>query len=359
MPATIDRTAPPAATAAPSTPDRFHWWATGANLWILVGLFLDGWSHIRWPGEESFFTPWHGILYSGVAVAVAVIASEALRRRRLGLRLVEGIPDGYRLSAIGGIIVLFGGAADAVWHEVFGVEVGVEALLSPTHLTMAVAGALVAAGPLRAAWRDLRPEQPLRWVAVVAVAFTISLLAFFTQYVNPVSHHYAAMDADVAGGSVDLVHAAGVAGMMLWGAMLAVGVLLLTLRWRLPFGAVTAVVAIPTIFVASQRETWEMIPAAVVAGLLADALAARLPAGGGRPYTLRGQRLLSAVVPGLVTTGLLATLAVAGTVAWSVHLVTGAVTVSAAAGLLASVLAAPPAVPSAVDTGTSPVRQDR
>jgi hypothetical protein len=126
-------------------------------------------------------------------------------------------------------------------------------------------------------------------------------------------------------------------------------------------GAVTAVVAIPTIFVATQREHLRAAPRRRSSpGLLADA--ARRPAcrpGPERPYTLRGQRLLSAVVPGLVTTGLLATLAVAGTVAWSVHLVTGAVTVSAAAGLLASVLAAPPAVPSAVDTGTSPVRQDR
>jgi hypothetical protein len=341
-----------------ATPDRFHVWALGANLWILAGLFLDGWSHITFPGEESFFTPWHGILYSGVAVAVAVITSEALRRRRLGLRLREAIPDGYRLSAVGGIVVLAGGAADAVWHEVFGVEVGVEALLSPTHLTMAVAGVLVAAGPLRAAWRDRRPGAPLRWAAVLSVAQSIALLGFFTQYANPVAQRYASRGEDPVAGSLDLVHAAGVASMALYGTMLAVGVLLLALRWRLPFGAIAVVAGVPSAFLATQRGTYGVLPAILLAAVVADLLAQRLSGDGDRPYAPGALRLLATTVPALVTAGILATSAVVGELAWSVHLVTGAVVVAGAAGLLVSVLTAPPAVPSTVDASAGRARTD-
>jgi hypothetical protein len=343
---------PRSQTPAPTTPDRFHWWATGANLWILAGLFLDGWSHINFPGEETFFTPWHGLLYSGVAAAVAVIGAEALRQRRRGLRLREAIPAGYGLSAVGGIVVLAGGAADGVWHELFGVEVGVEALLSPTHLTMAVAGALVAAGPLRAAWKDPRAAAPLRWAAVIASAFTVTLLAFFTQYVNPVSHHYATMDGTAAGGQVDLVHAAGIAGMVLWAAMLAGGILVVALRWRLPFGAVTTLIGIPSLFVATQRATYVVLPALIVVGLAIDGLVARwqgpahATADGARPYAAGRLRALGAAVGGGVTAAVMLTAALTGDLAWSIHLVTGAVVVSAAAGLFAGLLAAPPAVPS-------------
>ena len=38
--------------------------------WMLFGLFLDGWAH-QAEKPETFFSPWHGILYSGFVAAVA------------------------------------------------------------------------------------------------------------------------------------------------------------------------------------------------------------------------------------------------------------------------------------------------
>ncbi len=40
--------------------------------WVLVsGLYADGWAHVNVPGLETFFTPWHGVLYGSFALLVA------------------------------------------------------------------------------------------------------------------------------------------------------------------------------------------------------------------------------------------------------------------------------------------------
>ena len=38
--------------------------------WLVLGVFADGWAHFSVPSLESFFTPWHGALYSGLAVTI-------------------------------------------------------------------------------------------------------------------------------------------------------------------------------------------------------------------------------------------------------------------------------------------------
>jgi len=33
--------------------------------WLLGGAYLDAWAHNHLSNLESFFTPWHGVLYTG------------------------------------------------------------------------------------------------------------------------------------------------------------------------------------------------------------------------------------------------------------------------------------------------------
>lgn len=40
------------------------------GIWMIIGLFLDGWSRNQ-DKPETFFTPWHGVLYSGFGAAIA------------------------------------------------------------------------------------------------------------------------------------------------------------------------------------------------------------------------------------------------------------------------------------------------
>src|SRR5882757_7159669 len=117
------------------------------------GLYLDGWAHVHGHVDQSFFTPWHAVLYSGFLVLGAVIAGSARAGQRRGLPLRESVPPGYELSLLGVAIFLVGGAADMAWHLVFGIEANVDALFSPTHLVLAVGGVLMASGPFRSAWR--------------------------------------------------------------------------------------------------------------------------------------------------------------------------------------------------------------
>jgi hypothetical protein len=102
------------------------------------------------------------------------------------------------------------------------------------------------------------------------------------------------------------------------------------------------VLGVMTAYMATQRGTYLLIPAAIVCGLAIDALFTRRPPGRG---DVRATRVAAAGIPALVTTGLMVTFAVAGTLEWSAPLVTGAVAVSAAAGALLGVLMLPPAAP--------------
>ena len=42
--------------------------------WVVGGLFLDGWAHVNQPGLETFFSPWHGVFYTGFIVSTVVLA---------------------------------------------------------------------------------------------------------------------------------------------------------------------------------------------------------------------------------------------------------------------------------------------
>ncbi|WP_428326449.1 hypothetical protein [Nitrosopumilus sp.] len=106
----------------------------------LVGTTLAMWgaswditSHLlRTP--ETFFTPSHGILYLGVGISViSAIMSSTIYLRRKELR-VESFSTGLKLIIIGAIIQIIAGPGDFYWHELFGID----GLLSPTHITLAL-----------------------------------------------------------------------------------------------------------------------------------------------------------------------------------------------------------------------------
>ena len=123
-----------------------------AGLGLLSGLYLDGWAHIHVRGLESFFTPWHGVLYSSfLFLATAIIVPVLLRQLR-GSGWQSAIPAGYGLALLGVALFGAGGVLDLGWHTLFGIESDTEALLSPPHLLLATGAGLMVATPLRSAW---------------------------------------------------------------------------------------------------------------------------------------------------------------------------------------------------------------
>ena len=156
------------------------------GLWTIVGLFLDGWAHSH-QKPESFFSPWHGVLYSGFMAAALWAGWIAWRRRRPDRSLLQTMPPGHLVSLVGFVIFGIGAGGDLIWHEVFGIEENVEALLSPTHLLLLVGGAVALSAPLRTRLRS--PEVEVSRAEFLPALLSLTLLtavgAFFLSYLSP------------------------------------------------------------------------------------------------------------------------------------------------------------------------------
>ena len=263
--------------------------------WLIGGLGLDGWAHNQLEGRlESFFTPWHAVFYSGfLATALWVMWMVQTRRADHGTG-TQAVPRGYGLGLVGVAVFAVGGGGDLLWHQVFGIEQGLAALLSPTHLLLFTGIALILLAPFRAAWSS--PEPPSAGLlgvlpALLSVTLLTALVAFFFQYgslfsidlafpLGPVS---VAQDqgpqlVGVFDAWVQDIQIRGIMAALSTGLILVAPVLLLLRRWRLPFGAATILfVVVATIIVAVNGfEAWESLVGAAAAGLVADAAIARL-----------------------------------------------------------------------------------
>lgn len=319
------------------SPTRFDWAVVLLSGWMVGGIHLDAWAHHRIAATlETFFTPWHAVLYSGFLALAALLVARVWMGVRSGQGWREAIPRGYRPSLLGVALFLAGGAGDLLWHVLLGIEVNVEALLSPTHLLLAVGGALLVTGPVRAAW--VRGEGS-PWPALVSLALLLSILTFFTAYANPLSDGQLALgtrpaDAEAA----SFQEGKGVAAILLQ-TLTWMGVSLLAVRrWRLPFGGLTVILGLSSLLTVGVHQDWFLLPAALVAGLLADALYARLA-----PLGREGDfRLFAAALPVLFYALYFLSLALSGGIWWTVPLWAGATVMAGITGWLLSYAFLPP-----------------
>jgi len=105
--------------------------ATGSLIQI-GGTSWDVTSHLL-QRPESFFTPSHTLLYSGVGLlTIAAVIGGIMLLTNKDLR-TKSFATAFKLFMIGSGIALVAGPADFWWHQTFGVD----GLLSPTHLTLA------------------------------------------------------------------------------------------------------------------------------------------------------------------------------------------------------------------------------
>lgn len=335
---------------------RFDWVVTVLNLFLAGGLFLDTWAHVHVPGLETFFTPWHAVLYAGFGAVSFALVGAVLRNRGRGREWGEAVPAGYGWSVLGVPLFLLGGVGDLLWHTFLGIEVGVEASLSPTHLLLAASLLLFFVGPFRAAVeRDGGPRRQggaALLPAVIGFGLVVALFSTFTDYANPFTYTSLAASFDprlglppaVGAELGELVIGSGIAGMLIQAALLTGATLTLVRRWTLPPGAVTLLVALPVTAVglayAALLATGPLPPivAGLVAGVIADLLLRRLRPSTARPGALR---LFAFALPALVSGCYVASVALVDGVWWSVHVWSGAIVLSGVAGVLVSFLVVP------------------
>ena len=87
---------------------------------------------------ETFFTPSHTMLYTGVGlltIAAAISANLLLKNKEIR---TKSFSTALKLLIIGSAVSIIAGPSDYIWHQIFGVD----GLLSPTHLTL-VTGMLI------------------------------------------------------------------------------------------------------------------------------------------------------------------------------------------------------------------------
>ena len=234
------------------------------STWVVLGLFLDGWAHNAGKPED-FWTPWHGVLYSGFAAAVLWYAVDRNRARRRGER-TEVDP----LIVLGFVAFGIAGVGDAVWHTVFGIEEDVAALLSPTHLALMIGGLLLITGPLRReepttvreGWRRTYPT-------VAAITLAAATVAFFLQFATP---FHVVSSARYAATGTETDHVLGVVGLLLTNALLVAAIGWALTRRDLPTGACSAVLGTMAVLLSGLGgfDRVELAVAAVAAGLVLD-----------------------------------------------------------------------------------------
>lgn len=295
--------------------------------WTVTGLFLDGWAH-NVDKPETFFTPWHGVLYSGFLAAVLWSVREGRRSAALG-EPGRPLPPMMR---VGMVLFAVGGTLDMVWHEIFGIEESVEALLSPTHLVLMTGGLFLATGTVRSALarRDRSPSFRQFAPALTGIMYSVAIVAFFLQFASAfrIEDH-----AFFASGATEDGQVSGVLSVLVTNSLL-VGTVAWALRqFRPPAGSFTVVLGGTALMVAGLHSFHEaaLVLAAVAAGVAADAL---LVAG-------RSSRTILLAVPGVLWTTWFAVYHLVWGLGWPIEMWTGSIVFAVLTGYGLSLLASP------------------
>lgn len=321
----------------------FDWMMIGACTWLMIGGYLDAWAHNHFT-LDSFFTPWHGVLYSGFLAVAVVLMGTIVFNHAHGRSWQDAIPAGYELSVLAVCGFAIGGVGDMFWHILFGIEVNIDAQLSPTHLILMVCWGLIIAGPFRAAWRRKSQEltkQGLFTQLTVPVSLLLLLSVFFliTQTAQPFTN--------LAPTSIvkaqQLEQSLAVLGIVFQSMILSMLFLLAVRRWQMPRGSFTLVMTLNALALSFMHYTFIVIPIAALAGVIIDGMYYIL-----KPSVKRVDefRLFASIVPMIIYGVYFLVLWIIMGIVWTIHLSIGSIVVSGIAGWLISYVMLPPKEPT-------------
>ncbi len=324
----------------------------GLGLWLITGVFIDGFAHSNLRGTiESFFTPWHAILYAGFSVSALWTMWLVFKQIRLGRTSFAAIPIGYELGLLGIAIFGLGGISDMIWHSVFGIEVGNAALLSPSHLLLLCGGTLLVTSPLRSGWATLGyAPKFLEFLPVLLSSLAAFSFATFFQlhawgltnvpdgnnYMNWIGGIRGSTTFNIASNFANM-------GILFSNVILLTPVLLLLRRWKTPFGAFTLLFTLNTIgmTVIGGSVNWQAVFAMAVAGLFADGFVALYKPSCKRVLEFRA---LAVVLPIIIWGGHFLVRHLREGIALELEFWTGTMVMAAFTGLVLSVLVVPPTI---------------
>jgi hypothetical protein len=315
--------------------------------WLVFGLFLDGWNHINLQEGKlgPWLTPWHYNLYAGFTVTMLWIVSRWRRYRKQGV-----VPRGYGLGLAGMAVATFGVMGDAVWHTLFGIEVGVTRVISPFHLILMAGGFMLAATALRSGWHSDRPARATMrdfFPALLSLTLITSMIAYFSQHLSPfltwIQPGLITISAQSPFKETTQIYL--VASVLISNIILMTPVVFMMRRWRPPFGSLTFLFTVNAALLATQTEfsRGALVGAALVGGLVGDLAIRRFDPS---PTRIAANRLVCTLTPLALWGCHFAVLWIAYKIVWVPELWGGSILLAMGSGFVLSQLSNPSPVPA-------------
>lgn len=321
---------------------RFDWEVIAFCTWLVLGGYSDAWAHNHVPSLETFFTPWHGVLYTGLLVTIIFLVGTYIRNRRRGYSWNKALPPGYGLSLIGVAFFALGGVGDLIWHTLFGIELNIDGALSPTHLLLTSSLVLIVSGPYRAAWHRSNGDLRQGLIPFLPMLLSLTYMLSVITLISQIAHPFVNLWPSYSQQDPFTTQALAVASILLQ-TIILMGLVLLTIRrWRLPFGSFTLLFTLNITLLSFMQDTYVLIIVAALAGLFADVLYLWLKPSVTRPAEVR---LFAFAVPVVSYLLYFLVLKLTSGVNWTIHLWLGTTFVAGIAGFLLSFLLIPPEIP--------------
>ncbi|TML42755.1 MAG: hypothetical protein E6G27_03425 [Actinobacteria bacterium] len=317
--------------------------------WIVFGLFLDGWNHLNLQEGKlgPWLTPWHYNLYAGFTATMLWIVSRWRRCRKQGTTA-----SGYGLGIVGIGVATFGVAGDALWHTMFGVEVGITRVISPFHLVLMAGGFLLAATALRSGWHSNRPARATMgefFPVLLSATLITAMVAYFFQELSPfltwIPAGLVKLSAQSPFNETTQIYL--VASILISNLIFMAPVSLLLRRWQPPFGSLTFLFTFIAAGLATQTEGSRgmLVGAALVGGLVGDMAIRRFNP---TPTTIAANRMVSTIIPMAFWGTHFAVLWAAYKIIWVPELWVASILLSMGTGFMLSLLTLPSPVPVGV-----------
>lgn len=310
----------------PPSTRQFDWMMTALSALFIAGLWVDGWAHFHGEVDGSFFTPWHFLFYGSFAIVALFLTYNQVRNVNRGYRFWKALPKGYLQSLVGVGVFALSGAGDMVWHTLFGIENGTEALMSPSHIGLAVGMILICSGAVASVWsRGVQRGWVNLGPLIVGMTMIMTLALFFTSYANPTVTPYVLM----GGRNNNIMQDFGVTSILFTAVIFSLYMLPLLRRWTLPFGTFALMFGLSTALLTILNDFFLLIPGAIIAGLVLDVLVNRL-----RPSEGASWRLVTVMffAPVLYFAQYFITLSLIERIPWSIHVWSGSIFIAGVMG---------------------------
>lgn len=141
---------------APPGADRQHptaWIALLFGAWITGGLLLVLWAIEHGRAPDVAASVYHLPLYVGLAALAVYSVVQLVRALRRAGGWRGTFPPGYGTLGLGLLVALAALVLDVGWREGVGIGFGIEGVLAPSRILVAIAVVLIAITPLMAAHR--------------------------------------------------------------------------------------------------------------------------------------------------------------------------------------------------------------